>query len=93
MSAYNWAMCPQCVKNDKADYAERSLEVNKLYGVVSPEVYMDALADLRSRKPLEATLREDYGIGIRDGEFYVAYSAFCFQCQYKFEYKYSEDVK
>ena len=40
----------------------------------------------------ESSLREDYEIGILDGEFYVIYTGECRECGFKFQSKYEERV-
>jgi len=38
------------------------------------------------------TLREDYEIGIFQGEFSVEYCGQCSECGFKFEFKHSEKI-
>lgn len=40
--------------------------------------------------PQDATLREDWELGIQKGEFFVRYSGSCRYCG--FEYKYKTDI-
>ncbi len=41
----------------------------------------------------EYTLREDYEIGIQDGEFYARYKGRCNSCDFDFRYDYSKKVE
>lgn len=83
MSADNWGVCPKCKET-----AEN--KIASAYGKVSEDEY---LAILNTCKKIEATLREDYELGVdTDGEFSVSYSCHCSKCGFKFEYKYSQDV-
>jgi hypothetical protein len=39
------------------------------------------------------TLREDYEIGIYEGEFFVGYSCSCGVCGFKWNYNYTKSVE
>ena len=51
------------------------------------------LAEAFVHQVFEETLREDYEIGTDiDGVFWVAYSAFCTECKFSFDFRHSENV-
>jgi hypothetical protein len=92
MSADNWTTCPQCAASHEAtiEAAERKLESS--YGRVEAQAFLlatKALEEMRGRK-LDTTMREDYHVGIRDGEFTAEYTASCRNCGFQWEYKHSE---
>jgi hypothetical protein len=62
--------------------------VNEAYGNVSPQEYLTMLAWKDPELP--ESLREDYEIGMCDGErFEVSYRCSC-ECGFSFGYKYEE---
>ncbi len=68
MSADNWAPCPQCKKNEKPEKSK--------YGKVSEEEYLESIK--QPKKELEATLREDYSLGINEeGQFSANWLRLC----------------
>lgn len=88
MSADNWAICPKC----KAEKDESDEQVKNAYGVVPADEYM-YLVEL-SKKKLENTLREDYEIGIYDGnEFYINYTGRCSVCGFEKRFKHTEKLE
>jgi hypothetical protein len=90
MSADNWTKCPHC--NRKTEDAKKKVE--ETYGKVSAKEYHSRLQELEElQKESEDTLREDYEVGIREGEFFVNYSGFCKECNFKFNYNHSEPIK
>lgn len=93
MSADNWAICPRCKKKIEADKAQLVSKMEKSYGKipVADFLYLKANAD----KPIEweATMREDYEIGVDDdGEFSMNYSCSCSMCGFEFNYEYKQVV-
>jgi hypothetical protein len=100
MSANNWTQCPRCkvVNSAKADEKERIAK--EAYGKVSPE-HFDTLRDeakafrkaISTDDNLCSTLREDWDLGILEGEFYVYYGGSCKTCGFDFEFKHKEFVK
>lgn len=92
MSADNWTVCPQCVArhNRYVEDAERNLQAS--YGKVTSEAFLDATKALEAMRTwsFELTLREDYELGIREGEFSVEYSAGCSTCGFGWSYKHFE---
>lgn len=93
MSADNYAVCPKCTrtKNQEADNLE--VEITKIYGVVSPELYMEKVAEVAGfRKTLEdkeRTVREDWDLGIHEGEFFVSYS----KCDFRHSFKHEDRLE
>jgi len=90
MGADNWTKCPKC-----ADKAAKEIDgivaaAAACYGKVSAEEYnrrnTEALA-LKNSVFQDDTLREDYEIGIHQGEFYVSYGASCQVCGFTFSFK------
>jgi hypothetical protein len=90
MSADNWTTCPMCAKKaDDAWKAEQN-RVRESYGKVSPEEY---LAMVPVKQPIIGeTFREDYGLGLRDGEFYVSYHGECTECGFAHTFQHREAI-
>lgn len=89
MSADNWEECPKCKKKKEA--LERKLEVE--YGIIPKKEYEDLQAEVISLKSEpKFSLREDWEIGIYDGEFEVDYGASCDKCGFKFRFKHNETI-
>jgi predicted Zn-ribbon and HTH transcriptional regulator len=100
MSADNWTQCPKCKKNKEDECDELDKQVVVSYGKIPADDYISLveksskLADqLKNRTVPEDTLREDYELRIRDGEFSVSYYASCKTCGFKFEFKHEEKVQ
>lgn len=83
MSADNWATCPRCLRDAKVAANERSAEVYRTYGTVTPEEFIkacDALPGDPHPSDFE-TFREDYEIyGATTGEVIVDYAGSCTKC-------------
>lgn len=99
MSADNWTQCPRCLVTNKAKADELDKIASEAYGKVSAEKFDQLRQDAFSfRKAITLdgnfteTLREDYEIGIQNGEFSVGYYAECETCGFKFEFKHEEKV-
>lgn len=94
MIADNWTQCPKCDEKRAADIAKAEKDVESLYGKVSAAEYQAALASVEKKRtaPAQETLREDYEIGIVEGEFSVSYGASCEVCGWGFEYTHSQAV-
>lgn len=92
MSADSWTTCPACEeagRNDVSKYARAKKELDELYGKIPADDYAERLRRLSSlptREEEEETLREDFQIGIFNGEFTVEYGAHCTVCGWSFEY-------
>lgn len=91
MSADNWAICPKCQRlaDDNKEKLENKLE--RSYGKIPAEEYLNLLEESRQPVKLDFTLREDYEIGIQNNEFYVRYKGNC-KCGFNYEYKYDKVI-
>jgi hypothetical protein len=99
MSANNWTQCPRCYAVNKEKAQEKDKLASEAYGKVSPEVFDELREEARAfRKRIAeddnfcSTMREDWGIGIQDMEFSVAYSCSCKVCGFSFMYNHKEKV-
>lgn len=98
MSADNWAQCPQCkiADTDRAEKLDKAAA--EAYGLVSAAAWDELRAEARAfRNSLTdddrcSTLREDYHVGIQDGEFSVGYRGGCTRCGFLFEYKHEKKI-
>jgi hypothetical protein len=92
MSADNWAPCPQCEKIGEKRSRDLSAAADAAYGKVGADEYLAMLRQASEVAPDDErnTLREDYEIGISDGEFYIRYSGTCDKCGFKFTHKHDE---
>ena len=103
MSADNWSVCPKCQEERERDHAERvkkhKARLKKAYGNVSADEYEELLRekpeDQKPRLDEPQSVREDYEVGIVDGngEFFVSYRAECQECGYGFRFKFSHRYK
>ncbi|HVI42628.1 MAG TPA: hypothetical protein VM577_18400 [Anaerovoracaceae bacterium] len=101
MSADSWVRCPRCLKNaldniQAPDYGALS----RAYGNVSESEYRALLdgqlkdrdryiKDLNRAHNLAETMREDYELGMdSEGEFTVAYSCHCTECDWSWKFNY-----
>lgn len=92
MSADNWTVCPRCkAKNDAAREAHAKT-IRAAYGKVTVDEWEKLKTSVPPPEP-EDTLREDYEIGIRRGEFFAAYFASCNECGFTFEFKHKQETK
>lgn len=87
MSADNWTYCPKCKAKDEARKASQLNEAEEAYGKVTAAEYADMIAAAREVIDLEETLREDYQIGIHNGQFEVGYRCSCGVCGFCWSYK------
>ena len=94
MSADNWTQCPRCLKRRAMEVENKETEVGAAYGNVTVERFDQMRAELESLKTDEVdnTFREDYEIGVFDGEFFVQYKGACGTCNLRHEFKYEQDV-
>lgn len=102
MSADNWAVCPRCLYRAEAvrtrliEKAQKDVE--EAYGKASISRF-DELRAVLAKESEEVdreqvtTLREDWEIGIWDGEFEVIYSAQCGKCQLAHNFRIKEPVR
>lgn len=92
MSASNWRKCPRC--------SAAAEDTKKLYGTVPEDEYL-RLRHLAAKKAAAETLREDYEIGIVNGEFRVSYGATCMSaaapseagCGFEFSFEHKQAVQ
>lgn len=87
MSADNWAVCPKCWEDRNREQEKLQTKVDEAYGKVTSKEYLAMLHRLENPPKLENTLREEYELGILDGEFYVRYKGSCRVCGFSYEYK------
>lgn len=61
------------------------------YGKVPKEEYQAIVDELKKPKEkLQTTLREDYEVGIYQGEFFVDYSGRCDVCGFEYQYEFKD---
>ena len=89
MSADRWAVCPKCKEKGEQAHANLLNRVKTDYGKIAADEYLELIEQSRQPAEEERTLREDWEIGIWDGEFLVSYRASCPECgfSHKFEHK------
>ena len=94
MSADNWTQCPRCLKRRAMEVENKETEVGAAYGKVTVERFDQMRAELESLKTDEVdnTFREDWEIGVFNGEFFVQYKGACGTCNLRHEFKYEQDV-
>lgn len=92
MSADNWTYCPKCQETARKRAKSVNDRVVSDYGKVSIEKYAALVNEANNPPKLKQTLREDYEVGIHDGEFSISYSASCSVCKFQFEYDKTEEI-
>jgi len=92
MSANNWTVCPECLRKAKARKEKLGRDLLDLYGEIPPDRWAELNDECNAPILTSDTLREDYELGILDGEFYVYYSGKCDVCGFEFKYKHEEKV-
>ncbi|KKN16457.1 hypothetical protein LCGC14_0975660 [marine sediment metagenome] len=93
MSANNWAVCPQCMKNAEETQAENKVAVEASYGVIPSEEYAARREEAHEPIALDCTMREDYEIAMNLlGEFNISYSASCSNCGFRFVHRTNRQV-
>lgn len=100
MSANNWTQCPVCYEANKAKAEELDRIASEAYGKVSAEKFDELREQARSFRiaivkddNFVSSLREDWDLGILNGQFYVSYGASCNTCGFDFSFKHEEKVK
>jgi len=93
MSADSWAVCPKC--KVKAEQAQANLlsRVETDYGKFAANEYLELIEQSKQPLEMEHTLREDWEIGIREGEFHVFYGASCETCGFSHEFEHKQPVQ
>ncbi|MEU3476429.1 hypothetical protein [Rhodococcus sp. NPDC006774] len=83
MSADNWAECPKCKRDRETKLAKLDADIASQYGKVTVEAFDELrrrATEERTAKINLHTFREDYEIGVYDGEFYISYTGGCSVC-------------
>jgi hypothetical protein len=100
MGADNWTQCPRCYTTNRAKADELDEGVRTAYGKVTESEFnhlRDSAFSFRksigSDHNFSETLREDYEIGIHNGEFSVDYRAHCNVCGFVHTLKQTDAVK
>lgn len=94
MSADNWTQCPRCLKRRAVEVENKTVAVDAAYGNVTVDQFdhlRSELANLKSDR-VDETFREDWEIGLSDGEFFVRYRGSCGSCNLRYEFKYDDTV-
>lgn len=93
MSADNWAICPQCKKDEAARKQELIEKLYQSYGNVTEEDYLELKEKSERGSELRETLREDYETFMdSDGLFFVGYSCSCDVCNFNYGYEFRKQV-
>lgn len=109
MSADNWTVCPKCLSKFATEVSNWKKKMEESYGKIPIEefndlqkkvaIYQHALqngmkdAVMTDIEDETDTLREDYEIGIRDDVFEVSYSASCDKCGFRYNHKFTDEIK
>ncbi len=95
MSADNWAICPKCEKIAEKSKEAFKLKVQEAYGKFSEDKYLKLTAKLKEPIKVEDqdTLREDFYIGISNGELHIEYSGSCDKCGFEKKFVKREPIK
>lgn len=94
MSADSWEVCPRCHEKYVEECDSFNKKVDDLYGKIPPEEYIRLLAENDRMQSQEEprTLREDYELGIIEGEYYLRYNGTCTKCGWHYEKSIDEKV-
>jgi len=94
MSADNWTQCDACIAIRDAELQNKKEKLNKKYGKIDMEEFLTQHSKLARNLvgELDNSLREDYEIGIRGGEFRISYSANCSVCGFSYTYQIRKDI-
>lgn len=92
MSADAWIVCPKCKADAESTHSKILKSVYEAYGKVSAEEYLKRVQSTAKRPELHETLREDYEIGIYNGEFSVNYNGSCKTCGFSFSFKHKQKI-
>ena len=93
MSADAWRVCPKCRMTEESKQESLRKKAAEMYGKVPEREYL-ALVDAADEEvDLRQSLREDYQVYTNeDGTFSVNYRCHCCACNFKFEYKFEEEL-
>ena len=92
MSADRWAVCPKCKEKVEQAHANLLSRVETDYGKVAANEYIELIEQSRQSDEEERTLREDWEIGIWDGELIISYRASCEECGFTYEFEHKKKV-
>ena len=95
MSASNWAMCPKCEEKKLKSIATKRQSVAEKYGKWPQEKWEEerrATENWIASQSSVPSLREDWELGIHNGEFYVIYHGCCNKCDFEFHHKHERTV-
>lgn len=94
MSADNWTQCPRCTETYHAECKRLYNEIDARYGQVPIEEFDEFRKQVEDfiQKGVDFQFREDYGMGVDEGTFYVEYRGFCRTCGLKFSFNHEEKV-
>lgn len=94
MSADNWAICPRCIKQARAEHDAAVARVMESYGQIPVEDFDAARAALKDVNPEDyQTFREDYEFyGAEEGHVVASYHGACGKCGLSLEFKHEEDL-
>lgn len=95
MSADNWSECPNCVRILRQKQAAARTIVEKDYGKIPAEKYLENFRRLEESFPSEptgTTLREDYSFWLDGHTLDIDYVAQCSDCQFRYTFKRKENI-
>jgi len=94
MSADNWTQCPRCLKRRAVEVENKQTQLDASYGKVPLDRFDSMRHELETLKTdkVDETFREDWEIGVFNGEFFVQYKGSCGTCNLRYEFKYEETV-
>jgi hypothetical protein len=96
VSADNWAVCPECLKQAYAEHEELQGQVVDSYGKIPIEEFDALRAKVAEGVDVESlkTFREDYEIyGAETGIIKVRYSGTCQACKCGVDFEFEKPVK
>ena len=93
MSAKNWAICPKCGKTVEEIRENLRAEAKKAYGQIPEKRYLNMVTEAEAYIVIEDTLRENYEIGIWNGEFFISYHGHCDKCGFVKKFETTEPIE
>ena len=93
MSADNWTICPNCVLLNEQERERIQRKLGESYGIIPFDQYIALVEKGESIEEItETTLREDYEIGIYNGEFSIKYRCHCLECNFSYDYDFEQHL-
>ena len=95
MSADNWTDCPKCKQKAETEFNATLELLAHGYGRMPEDEYLKLHKDILAGVIVKSeTVREDYEIGIYDGEFCVSYRASCNAngCGFELSFEHNEKI-